>query len=132
MTTRTPEACPCGSGRAFAACCAPYLGHTKNPPTAEALMRSRYTAYTLGRLDYLRATWHPTTCPADLQVVPGLRWLGLQIKRVTAGGERDVTGIVEFVARSKLGGRAERLHETSTFERIDGHWVYCRGEMHSG
>lgn len=69
-------------------------------------MRSRYTAYTLERLDYVRATWHPTTCPPDLHPAPGLRWLGLQIKRVVAGGENDTAGLVEFVARSKQGGRA--------------------------
>jgi len=93
-------------------------------------MRSRYTAYTLGRLDYLRDTWHPTTCPPALQPVPGLQWLGLQIKRVEAGGEGDATGLVEFVARSKQGGRAERLHEISTFERVNGRWVYCHGTVH--
>jgi len=93
-------------------------------------MRSRYTAYVLGHLDYLRATWHPETCPSALQPVPGLRWLGLAIRRVEGGGPQDTTGIVEFVARSKLGGRAERLHETSSFERVDGRWVYCRGELH--
>lgn len=130
MTTDTPHTCPCGSGRAYAACCAPYLDAGEHPPTAVALMRSRYTAYTLERLDYIRATWHPDTCPPVLAPVAGLRWLGLQIKRVEAGGEHDRSGLVEFVARSKRGGRAERLHETSRFERMDGHWVYCRGELH--
>lgn len=130
MKTNRQHDCPCGSGRPFATCCEPYLDHTEHPPTAEALMRSRYTAYTLERLDYVRATWHPETCPSVLQPAPGLRWLGLQIRRVVAGGEHDVTGIVEFVARNKLGGRAERLHETSTFERVDGRWVYCHGELH--
>ncbi len=93
-------------------------------------MRSRYTAYTLDRLDYVRATWHPDTCPPVLAPVADLRWLGLQIKRVEAGGEHDSRGSVEFVARSKRGGRAERLHETSSFERLAGHWVYCHGELH--
>jgi SEC-C motif-containing protein len=129
MKANRHEACPCGSGRPFAGCCEPYLDHADNPATAEALMRSRYTAYSLGRLDYVRATWHPKTCPSALQPVAGLRWLGLQIRRVQAGGENDVTGIVEFVARSKLGGRAERLHETSTFERVDGRWMYRHGEL---
>lgn len=130
MNTDTPDACPCDSGRPFARCCAAYLDGSDTAPTAEALMRSRYTAYTLNRLDYVRATWHPNTCPPDLQPVPGLRWLGLRIKRVEAGGESDGTGVVEFVARSKLGGRAARLHETSSFERLDGRWVYCHGEIH--
>ena len=130
MIAKTDNTCPCGSDRAYAACCAPYLANTLGAPTAEALMRSRYTAYTLDRHDYLRATWHPTTCPPVLQPIPGLRWLGLTIKRVEAGGEGDVTGIVEFVARCKQGGRAERVHETSLFERLSGRWVYRHGEQH--
>lgn len=130
MTAKTPDICPCGSGRMFDRCCGPYLDRTDVPPTAEALMRSRYTAYTLGQLDYVRATWHPRTCPPVLQPSPGLHWLGLQIKRVEAGGVDDSTGIVEFVARCKRGGRADRLHETSSFERVAGHWVYRDGEMH--
>jgi SEC-C motif-containing protein len=93
-------------------------------------MRSRYTAYARERLDYVRATWHPKTCPSELRPVPGLRWIGLQIRRVEAGGPQDTIGTVEFVARSKLGGRAARLHETSSFERVDGRWVYCHGHVH--
>lgn len=131
MTTQDSARCPCDSGRPSIECCAPFLAGTATPPTAEALMRSRYTAYALGRLDYIRATWHPATCPAELRLVPDLRWLGLQVKRVEAGGPDDVHGVVEFVARSKLGGRAERMHETSTFERVEGRWLYRHGEMHA-
>lgn len=131
MTAHAGDICPCGSGGAYASCCAPFIDGPASPPTAEALMRSRYTAYTLGRVDYLRATWHPTTCPPVLEPTPGLRWLGLRIKRVEAGGVGDSTGSVEFVARCKLAGRADRLHETSRFERVDGRWVYRHGEMHS-
>lgn len=123
--------CPCGSGRRHSECCEPFLIGAADAPTAEALMRSRYTAYVLGRLDYLRATWHPASCPSALRLVPDLQWMGLQIKRIEAGGPRDVHGVVEFVAVSKLGGRAERMHETSTFERVDGRWLYCRGDMHA-
>ncbi|MEQ8495750.1 MAG: YchJ family metal-binding protein, partial [Gammaproteobacteria bacterium] len=119
----TNEACPCGSGRALTACCGPYLDDCATAPTAEALMRSRYTAYVLERHDYLRATWDPATCPARLAAEPGLRWLGLAIKRVAGGGANDTTGTVEFVARSKRGGRASRLHEVSHFERRNGRWV---------
>lgn len=93
-------------------------------------MRSRYTAYVLGRMDYLLETWHPDTRPAELTAGSGLRWLGLAVKRVVDGGPDDSTGRVEFVARSKIGGRASRLHETSYFEKIDGRWLYCRGDLH--
>jgi len=95
--------------------------------TAEALMRSRYRAYTLLDTDYLRRTWHPATCPADLRTDPDARWLGLSIKVTTAGGEHDQAGEVEFVARFKLAGRGFRLHECSRFERLHGDWVYIDG-----
>jgi len=91
-------------------------------------MRSRYSAYVLGLTDYLLATWHPRTRPALLDPKePALRWLGLDIKRHVVADENHAT--VEFVARSKLGGRAQRLHETSRFERLQGRWLYVDGEV---
>lgn len=91
-------------------------------------MRSRYSAFTLDRLDYLRATWHPDTRPASLEGnEAGLTWLGLQIKAHVRQDEDHAT--VEFVARSKLGGRAYRLHETSRFVRLDGQWHYLDGDL---
>lgn len=91
-------------------------------------MRSRYSAYVLGLLDYLRDTWHPRTRPPSLEPMePGLRWLGLDLKRHMAIDAEHA--IVEFVARSKLGGRAHRLQETSRFERIDGRWFYVDGDV---
>lgn len=95
-------------------------------------MRSRYCAYVLDRLDYLSDTWHPRTRPADLTVnPPGLRWLGLEVRshRVTGPDRAEVS----FVARSKLGGRAQRLQETSRFERaaLEGapRWYYVEGNL---
>jgi len=96
--------------------------------TAEALMRSRYCAHTLLDTDYLRHTWHPATCPPDLQTDPNARWLGLSIKATSAGGEHDQTGEVEFVARFKIDGRGYRLHERSRFERLHSDWVYIDGQ----
>ena len=88
-------------------------------------MRSRYVAYVRGRTDYLLSTWHASTRPPalDLKCEPA-RWLGLQVRRVEAGGPSDRHGIVEFVARYKIGGRAHRLHETSRFVREEGRWFY--------
>ncbi|MGR8920293.1 MAG: YchJ family protein [Gammaproteobacteria bacterium] len=122
-------ACPCGSGKPFAGCCARYLDGADPAPTAEALMRSRYTAYALGRMDYVRETWHPATRPTALAADPAVRWIGLRVKRVEAGGEEDAHGVVEFVARSKRGGRASRLAEASRFTRLDGRWVYVDGAV---
>jgi SEC-C motif-containing protein len=94
-------------------------------------MRSRYSAYTLGLHAYLRATWAPETCPADLDdpasTPAGLKWLGLEV-RLHAVQDAD-HATVEFVARSKLGGRAHRLHELSRFERRAGRWLYLDGEV---
>ena len=86
-------------------------------------MRSRYSAYVLGLHSYLLDTWHPNTRPAAIEAEPpGLRWLGLEVGRCVDLGPDQAT--VEFIARSKLGGRAHRLHETSRFERIDQRWLY--------
>ncbi len=91
-------------------------------------MRSRYSAYVLGLVDYLLDTWHPGTRPAALEPdPPGLRWLGLEVRRHEVTGEDRA--VMEFVARSKLGGRAHRLHETSRFVRERGRWYYVDGDI---
>ena len=91
-------------------------------------MRSRYSAYVLDLTNYLRDTWHPKTRPAVIEPnPPGLKWLGLEVWRHTLQGADHAS--VEFVARSKLGGRAQRLHETSRFVRDDGRWYYVDGDL---
>lgn len=125
-----PAACPCGSARPYARCCGRWHAGPEalQAPDAEALMRSRYSAFVLGLADYLLATWHPGTRPATLAPdEPGLRWLGLEVRRHAAQDAAHAT--VEFVARSKLGGRAHRLHETSRFVREDDRWYYLDGEL---
>ena len=94
-------------------------------------MRSRYTAFVLGLEDYLIKTWHPNTRPTQLNLAedPPTKWLGLRIKRTENTSE--TTAIVEFVARYKIAGKAERLHETSQFELMDGRWYYLSGEFKS-
>lgn len=125
-----PVPCPCGSGRDYAACCARWHAgeHHLQAPDAEALMRSRYSAYVLGMGDYLRDTWHASTRPGEpLSFDPALRWLGLEVRRhLQTDADRAV---VEFVARSKRGGRAQRLHETSRFVREEGRWFYVDGDL---
>ena len=124
---KDPALCRCGSGKAYDVCCA--IHHGGMPaPTAEALMRSRYCAYVYGLRDYLLATWHPSTRPAMLEAdSAGLRWLGLEVRRSQLTGPNQ--GEVEFVARSKLGGRAQRLHECSRFVHEDGQWWYVDGQF---
>jgi SEC-C motif domain protein len=120
-----PDPCPCGSGAPYPACCG--LWHAGEPaPTAVALMRSRYSAFVLGLADYLRATWHPGTRPATLALDAGVKWLGLEVRGHHTQGDHAT---VEFVARSRIGGRATRLHETSRFVREDGRWRYVDGQI---
>ena len=122
-----PVACPCSSERTYAACCGRFHAG-EAAPTAEALMRSRYSAYVLGLVDYLRATWHPATRPAALDVDGATRWLGLEVRRHEPTGPD--TALVEFVARYRIGGApAVRLHEISRFVREGGRWFYVEGEF---
>ncbi|HEX7636205.1 MAG TPA: YchJ family metal-binding protein [Noviherbaspirillum sp.] len=119
-------ACPCG-GENYALCCGRFIDGGELPPTAAELMRSRYSAYVLKNEAYLKATWHPSTRPAEPVAQDGnLKWLGLEVRRHVPGGE---TAIVEFVARSKIGGRAHRLHEISNFVREEGRWYYVDGSF---
>lgn len=112
---------------AFAACCGRYLDEGLPAPDAEHLMRSRYSAFVLGRVDYLRASWHASTCPNDLVVEPGIKWLGLEVREHR---QRDAEHAeVEFVARSRVAGRGQRLHERSRFVRDDGRWFYVDGDI---
>jgi len=97
-------------------------------------MRSRFTAYTRQDETYLLQSWHHSTRPLQrgfTQQAP-VKWLGLKIIRTSAGGKNDDTGTVEFVARYKINGKAERLHENSRFVKEAGHWFYLRGEIDSG
>lgn len=124
MPTSATE-CPCGTSAPYADCCGRYHAGAQHlmAPTAEALMRSRYSAYVLQLDDYLLATWHPSTRPTEpFHHEPELRWLGLQLLHHEPADDDHAQ--VEFVARSKLGGRAHRLRERSRFVREDGRWLY--------
>lgn len=123
--------CDCGTPRRYEDCCGRFHSGEAlhlQAPDAEALMRSRYSAYVRDLLDYLLSTWHPSTRPAAIEPnPPGLRWLGLEVKRHHPQDADHAT--VEFVARSKLGGRAHRLHEVSRFVREAGRWYYVDGDL---
>jgi SEC-C motif-containing protein len=124
------QACHCGNALPYEACCGRYHAGALHlqAPHAEALMRSRYSAFVLDAIDYLLATWHPCTRPARLEPSePGLKWLGLEVKQHRVLDDAHAT--VEFVARSKLGGRAHRLHEVSRFVRENGRWFYVDGDV---
>ena len=124
MAKQTTAACPCGKGD-YAQCCKPYHDGAA-APTAEALMRSRYSAYALGLMHYVHASWHASTRPplTDFVHDASIKWLGLEVKKFVPGQDEAT---VEFVARSKSGGRAQRLHEISRFVKEDGRWFYIDG-----
>ena len=143
--TTTSAACPCG-GPSYASCCGPYVEGAAIAPTAEALMRSRYTAYTLRNEPYLLATWHSSTRPTEpiVSKEEKLQWLGLEVKSALRLRQRKANALppteseaerdtVEFVARFKVNGRAQRLHEVSNFVRepADGglRWFYVDGHF---
>lgn len=134
------QRCPCGSGDTYAACCRRF--HAGAPaPTAEALMRSRYSANALMSEDpgffggYLHRSWAPETRPA-LAVLsrPGARWTRLAILGVSGGGPFETHGTVEFVASYEdpsaghTRGRG-RHHELSRFRRESGQWFYIDGDV---
>ena len=112
-------------------CCEPLLNGERIAANAEQLMRSRYCAYVLRDLGYLRASWHPSTCPADLDEVKDAtrspKWIGLKVLRHVIID--DEHALVEFVARYRSAGRGGRLHESSRFQREHGRWLYVDGEI---
>jgi SEC-C motif-containing protein len=130
----TVAACPCGRADArgqplaYAACCARYITHDTPAPDAEALMRSRYTAFVLERADHLLATWHTSHRPPGIEFDPGVKWLGLDVRQHRALDDSHAE--VEFVARQKSpGSPAVRLHERSRFVREAGRWYYVDGDQ---
>ncbi|MER5213463.1 YchJ family metal-binding protein [Streptomyces sp. NPDC002838] len=121
----TSRSCPCGLPQAYDQCCGRYLSGAAAAPTAEALMRSRYSAFVKGNAPYLLRTWHPRTRPARLDLDPGTRWTGLEILGTRDGSAFHNTGTVEFRASYRGGA----LRERSRFERVDGAWTYVDGDF---
>ncbi|CTP91654.1 UPF0225 protein [Xanthomonas translucens pv. poae] len=119
---RLADPCPCGRPRDYAQCCGLYHAGAA-APDAETLMRSRYSAYVRRDADYLRASWHPSTRPAELELDTHTTWLGLTVQRVVASGADRAE--VAFLARYRIGGgSAVRMIEHSRFVREDGRWYY--------
>lgn len=120
--------CPCLSGDAFSSCCGPLL-QGGAAPTAERLMRSRFTAFALQDVTHLLSSWHPTTRPAGIDFEPDLRWRRLLILDRVAGGPFDTEGVVEFEAFWQQGDERGSLRERSRFVREDRRWLYLDGEI---
>ena len=124
--------CPCGFGDTYTDCCGRYIGGVA-APTALALMRSRYSAYVLGEIEYLLNTHDPTT--RDVTKRDSMErwskdtdWQGLTIVTTEKGTDSDSTGIVEFIARGVTRGKPFVMSERSRFRKIDGTWYYTDGD----
>ena len=129
----TSTDCPCGSEKPLAACCDPYITGKKAAPTAEALMRARYTAYATGRVDFVEKSHDPETRKdfdrkASEKWAKESKWLGLRIVATKDGGENDDTGIVNFVCGFSSEGQDYEHRELSTFRKVDGKWYFVDGQ----
>lgn len=126
--------CPCGTGREYSDCCQPYIEGQNPAPTAEALMRSRYTSFVVKSYDYLEQTLAPESRydydPEHVKSwAESSTWLGLEIVSTKNGQPDDQTGDVEFIATFKQGGATHKHHELSYFEKQDGKWFYTDGDI---
>jgi len=121
--------CPCLSGNNYGDCCGPIHRGELLAPTAERLMRSRFSAFALGLPAYLLESWHPSTRPDTLELDTDLRWQLLDILGSYRGGPFDTSGTVEFRATYRDGGLRGELHETSTFAREGRRWFYVDGAI---
>lgn len=129
----TPAQCPCGSKAHYEMCCGMYHNNPGTAPTAEALMRSRYSAFALQKFDYISMTQKlesdPDQNPEDISDSNGrTQWTSLEILDTVDGGPKDKTGMVEFAAHFKEGSNTGRLSERSLFEKVNGEWFYVSGE----
>ena len=126
--------CPCGSQKSFNQCCGVYIKGKLPAPTAEKLMRSRYSAYSLKNIDYLFNTQHPSYHKPDSRklitaTANSLRWIGLNIVNTEKGQPENETGVVEFVAVYQEGKSIAQLHERSNFVKEKGKWFYTDGKI---
>jgi len=125
--------CPCTSGKSFAACCEPYVTGKASAPTAEALMRARYTSYATGRIDFIEKT-HAPESRADFDRKASEKWAkestwgGLSVVAVKGGGPEDAEGVVNFVARFATGGQDYEHREIATFRKDKGTWWFVDGK----
>lgn len=129
MSTHTVNICPCQMQQIdplpYEKCCQPFH-EGKAAPNVEALMRSRFSGFVLGLTEYVIQTWHPDTCPKDLELQPDTHWKRLDIIATT-----HIT--VHFKAYSQdESGEFQCLEEMSEFEKLNDRWVYLNGDVSMG
>ena len=128
------KTCPCGSGHLYSGCCEPFINGSKNPPTAEALMRSRYTAYVEHAIDYIIDTCSKEEKDKiDFDQTKNWseksKWLGLKILSTEKGNPLDTEGTVEFEATYEVDKLREVHHEKAKFKKSEGRWLYIEGDV---
>ncbi len=128
------KTCPCGSGRSYSECCEPFISGKAKAPTAEALMRSRYTAYAVHAVDYIVDTCikdedHGIDVKQTRDWSEKSEWLGLKIISTSKGGPSDKEGTVEFIAEYTSGGFKDKHHEIAGFKKINDTWLYDKGQI---
>ncbi|HLU68560.1 MAG TPA: YchJ family protein [Kofleriaceae bacterium] len=131
---KASEPCPCGAGPSASACCLRYITGAEPAPTAEALMRSRYSAYALGEIPWILATHDPSSTEevdeaSTEKWSKEATWKGLEIVSTAAGGPDDEAGEVEFIARYEMQGHPFSHHERARFRKVEGRWYYADGDM---
>jgi SEC-C motif-containing protein len=124
MTIESDVRCPCGSGLTYAECCGRLHTGAAWAPTAEALMRSRFSAFAAGDAAYLLRSWHPATRPVRLDLDADTVWTWLAVQQVHAGGLLDPEGTVSFTAHYRRAGVKGAMRENSRFVRHERLWVY--------
>ncbi|WP_405609282.1 YchJ family protein [Streptomyces sp. NBC_01508] len=126
-SSRGDSPCLCGLPASYGECCGRFHSGTAAAPTAERLMRARYSAFAVGNEPYLLSSWHPAGRPSRVDLDPATHWAGLEILATTEGSAFHTTGTVTFRAHYTRRGEQGALHERSRFERYDGAWVYVEG-----
>lgn len=135
MSETKENLCPCGSGKTYDQCCEPIIKGTAAAETAEALMRSRYTAYVKHEIDYIAKSCVNNDEESQIDMEETRRWseesewLGLKIIRTEKGKASDTKGMVEFSATYERKGMKDVHLEHANFIKKDGVWLYESGEL---
>ncbi len=129
-----PKNCSCESGLNYNFCCGLYIDQQKNPPTAEALMRSRYTAYTQAKINYIQQTMAgPAAKDFDANAArewaTQAKWQGLKVINSQVNPKNPRQSFVEFKAFYMHQLKEHCIHEISEFQLIDKRWTYIDGKV---
>ncbi len=132
IDSNNPFLCPCCSGKGYSECCQPLLDAEQSAATAEQLMRSRYSAFTINNVDYLLSTWDSSTRPDTVDCnTDTIQWQQLEIIETKKGQQSDNKGLVHFKAYYTLDDKQQILNEVSRFVKKSSRWYYLDGTIKS-